>query len=156
MIRLIQGKYEIAKEEYIRNMVVDFFEFHFDFVSKNEIFRELDRFIWESKRQNTRFANFYKGPVLIDLTEWNQNELNEYFDAFMYFLKDHSCLECTFIVQDECEKELLDRLSSFFEITIDSLEVRREKTKKRQIGFCFEEEKLGNVRSEVSEVYNEK
>lgn len=141
MVKLIQGKYEAAKKSYLDGMSKDFFEFHFNYVSTNEIFRELDRFMWESRHDKTRFKNRYEGPVLIDLTEWNQNEQNEYFDAFMYYLKDNAYLEYTFIVQDECEKEFLDRLVFFFEISIEELEFRKERTKQRRIGFCFEEEK---------------
>lgn len=147
MINLIQGDYEKAKKHYTQTMLKDYFEFHFVYASINEVFRELDRFIWESKHQMTRYKNEYTGPVLIDLTEWNAKESNEYFEAFMYYLKDHAYLECTFIVQDKCEKPFLETLEKFFEVNIVELEIRKEKEHKRRIGFYIEEEALGNVRS---------
>ncbi len=147
MITLIQGEYEKAKAHYNSTMLKDYFEFHFVYTSANEVFRELDRFIWESKHQKTRFKNQYTGPVLIDLTEWNSNETNEYFEAFLYYLKDHAYLECTFIVQDLCEDWFLDVLNTFFEIAVVELDIRKEKEQKRRIGFYLEEGVDGNVRS---------
>ncbi len=145
MIKLIQGKYEIAKQYYKEDMNQDFFEFHFVYTSANEVFRELNRFVWESRHYKTRFKNRYEGPALIDITEWNQGKLNDYFDAFLYFIKDSPHLECTFIVQEICSQELLKKLESFFEINIEKLEVRNDKSK-RQIGFCLKEEEKENVR----------
>lgn len=51
MITLIQGEYEKAKAHYKSGMLKDYFEFHFVYTSANEVFRELDRFIWESRHQ---------------------------------------------------------------------------------------------------------
>lgn len=147
MITLIQGEYEKAISHYKSTMLKDYFEFHFVYTSANEVFRELDRFIWESRHQKTRFKNQYKGPVLIDLTEWNGNDINEYFEAFLYYLKDHSYLECTFIVQNLCEECFLDKLNEFFEIDVVELDIRKDKEKKRRIGFYLEEGVEGNVRS---------
>jgi len=146
VIKVIQGKYEKAKKHYREYMLNDFFEFHLVYASTYEKFRELDRFIWESKHDKTRFKNSYKGPVLIDITEWNSNVLNEYFDAFMYYLKDNPYLECTFIVQDICSENLKKKLEYFFEISIDELETRNENTTKR-IGFYISEEAKDCVRS---------
>lgn len=146
MITLLQGEYEKAKAHYKETMQKDFFEFHFVYTSTNEAFRELDRFIWESKRQMTRFKNRYVGPVLVDLTEWNKNKSNEYFEAFLYYLKDHQYLECTFIVQGRCETELIDTLKKFFEVEVVELEANKENHKKRKIGFHLEEGADGNVR----------
>ena len=147
MITLIQGQYEKAKEHYISSGNEDFFEFHFTYTSVDKVFRELDRFIWESRRQKTRYKNQYIGPVLIDITEWNSNKTNEYFDAFMYYLKDHDGLKCTFIVQNLCEEQFLERLNEFFEIEVDELDVRKDKSHKRKIGFCLEEGVDDDVRS---------
>ncbi len=147
MIRLIQGEYEKAKARYKSTMIKDYFEFHFAYTSVSEVFRELDRFIWESRHQKTRFKNQYKGPVLIDLTEWNDNDTNEYFDAFLYYLKDHACLECAFIVQNICKEEFLDKLNEFFEIDLVELDIQKDKEQKRRIGFYFEEGAESNVRS---------
>lgn len=147
MIILIEGEYEKAKAYYKSAMIKDYFEFHFVYTSANEVFRELDRFIWESRHQKTRFKNQYKGPVFIDLTEWNGNDINKYFDAFLYYLKDHACLECTFIVQNFCKASFLDKLNEFFEINVVKLDIRRDKEKKRRIGFYSEKGVDGNVRS---------
>jgi len=147
MITLIQGEYEKAKDCYKSTMLKDYFEFHFVYTSTNEVFRELDRFIWESKHQKARFKNRYAGPVLIDLTEWNSNEPNEYFEAFLYYLKDHAYLECTFIVQNLCEEGFLEKLRNFFEIDVVELEIQKGKDQKRRIGFYIEERNDDNVRS---------
>lgn len=138
MIELIQGQYEKTKEYYERNVSQNYFEFDFAYVPSNNVFRELDRFIWESKHQMTRFLNHYSGPVLIDLTAWNNNELNCYFDAFMYFLKDNECYQCSFITQEACSQALEDKLRSFFEIKITSIELKR--SEKRVIGFINPEQ----------------
>lgn len=147
MVTLIQGEYEKAKDYYKSTMLNDYFEFHFVYTSTNEVFRELDRFIWESKHQKARFKNRYAGPVLIDLTEWNSSEPNEYFDAFLYYLKDHVYLECTFIVQNLCDECFLEKIRSFFEIYVVELEIQKGKDQKRRIGFYIEERNDDNVRS---------
>ncbi len=145
MINLLQGKYEIAKKHYADATMTDFFEFDLSYVPKNEHFRELDRFLWESKHTMTRFKNRYDGPVLINLTSWNSKEVNEYFEAFMYFLKDSPGLKCTFIVENKCNEQLLENLESFFEIKVMELTEVKEKEPKRKIGFIIEEEVGNNV-----------
>ena len=147
MITILQGDYEKAKAHYHTTMVKDYFEFHFVSTSVNGEFRELDRFIWESRHQKTRFKNQYAGPVLIDLTEWNKKEANLYFEAFMYYLKDHARLECTVLVQNVCQQWLLDLLNDFFEVEVVELEVRKEKGNMRKIGFYAEEGADNYVRS---------
>ena len=146
MVGLIQGKYEKVKTFYEKNMAKKYFEFQLAYVSQNEVFREIDRFLWESRHQMTRFKNNYQGPVLIDLSCWNENELNIYFEAFMFFLKDNGFYECTFMIQEECCKELLEKLKEFFEISVTSLNIEK-KAKKMTIGFVVTEKEIENVRS---------
>ena len=147
MINVIQGTYEKAKEYYQTVMFEDYFEFCFAYTPTNQIFRELDRFIWESRHQMTRFKNRYAGPVLVDLTEWNAKHTNEYFEAFLYYLKDQPSLVCTFMIQNRCETWLLNLLKDFFEIDVIELETYADKEKKRRIGFCVEDGGVTCVRS---------
>lgn len=56
-------------------------------------------------------------------------------------------MECTFIVQKLCETSFLDKLNEFFEIDVVELGIRKDKEKKRRIGFYLEEGVEGNVRS---------
>lgn len=146
MVALIQGKYEKAKAFYEKNVSKKYFEFQFAYVSQNEVFKEIDRFLWESRHQMTRFKNNYKGPVLIDLSCWNDNDLNTYFDAFMFLLKDNGFYECTFMCQEECCEELLEKLKDYFEISITSLDIEK-KVKKMTIGFVAPDKENENVRS---------
>ena len=145
MTDLIQGSYVTAKKFYTEHNGKEYFEFHFPYVSKDQTFRELDRFLWESKHEMTRFRNRYEGPVLIDLTEWNRHGRNEYFDAFMYFLLDNPSVKQTFILQEPCSTELMETLKSFFEIKVTELEIKKTPDAKRRIGFYTEEEDLNHV-----------
>lgn len=144
MINLILGKYELAISYYRQQMHEDCFEFHFTYVPRDERFRELDRFIWESRHTKTRFKNKYAGPVLIDITEWNFEIPNDYFTAFMFYLKDNPDLECTFLAENEISSILLQKLSAFFEVNVIKLETRE--TVHTNIGFYIEEANV-DVRS---------
>lgn len=137
MVKLIQGNYEKAKKHYEKSGKCDYFEFHLAYTPTNETFREIDRFLWESRHQKTRYRNRYEGPVLIDLSSWNGKETNTYFDAFMYFLKDNSSFECTFIVQKQCSAQMEQKLESFFKIKKTVLE-QNSIPSKRTIGFDTE------------------
>lgn len=146
MVELIQGKYEKVKEYYGKKIGMDYFEFDFVYASTNETLREIDRFLWESRRHKTRFKNHYEGPALVDLTSWNGQDLNKYFNAFMYFLKDNKFIDSTFILQEECSPQLRRALESFFSIKITELELDKKIEPVRKIGFYQEEREIEDVR----------
>lgn len=139
---LIQGSYEKAIE-YCQVNQKSFFEFEFCYTPMDERFRELDRFLWESRHQMTRYKNCYKGKVVINITSWNQHYPNGYFDAFMYYLKSKSYYDVTLIIEEKCSINLLEKLKAFFEIDVVTLDkdksVQQRKTQ-RQIGFHVGEE----------------
>lgn len=118
---IIQGNYENAISHC--KLITDgkYFEFVFPYVEREERFRELDRFIWESKHC-LRFKNEYSGNVLIELSEWNEKskyEFNEYFDAFMYYLRSKADkLRVIFFVNGKCSEILFEKLSEHFDIIL--------------------------------------
>lgn len=140
---LIQGSYEKAIK-YCKVNQKKFFEFEFCYTPMNERFREIDRFLWESRHQMTRYKNNYEGPAVINLTSWNQHYPNEYFDAFMYFLKSKAKqLDITFIIEQKCNVNILERLKCFFDVQIKSIDIDKTTHKgstHRQIGFHMDEE----------------
>ena len=142
---VIQGDYENAIRYCDKITDGAFFEFDFSYVDLNERFRELDRFIWESKH-TLRFQNEYRGNVIVELSGWNDKseyEFNEYFDAFMYYLKSKgNMLNVAFFVNGKCSRALFNCLSRFYEIHLvepEKGEVSLQ-TAKVQIGFNSREE----------------
>ena len=143
---VIQGTYEDIIHYYEATTVGTYFEFTFSFVGQNEIFRELDRFLWESKHV-LRFQNTYEGNVLIELSGWNQkadSDFNEYFDAFMYFLRSKcNVLHVTFFAEGQCSKSLYDHLDKHFDVQLidpDKGEVTLSEVHHVQIGFGARED----------------
>lgn len=132
---LVQGSYENAIS-YCRGITRNAgFEFCFTYVSENEVFKEINRFIWESKHMHTRFKNKYKGSVVVDISQWCDKEPNLYFDAFMYYLKDNSTdYKIDFIADKECPKSLVEYLQTFFELDVIDLGIKKVK-EKTKIGF---------------------
>jgi hypothetical protein len=118
---ILQGNYEDIVAEINRSTKSNVFEFVFSYVEQDERFRELDRFLWES-RHCLRFKNEYSGSVLIDLSGWNDKEdyeFNEYFGAFMYYLKSKDDkMQVKFMVIGKCSKRLFVQLEKYFEIVI--------------------------------------
>lgn len=123
-----------------------FFEFYFTYTPMQDRFREIDRYLWESKHACTRFANRYDGPVVIDLSDWSSAAPNDYFDAFLYFLKDQIDEDrCILISDKQCETAILKRLEKLFRLErTDRLEPSAE-TRVRKIGFCAQEEEAEHV-----------
>lgn len=124
-MRLIQGDYKNIKRYFEKNAGDHYFEFEFMYTSENEKFKEIDRYLWESRHLNARFKNRYTGTVVIGITEWNHKELNKYFNAFMYFLKDLS-RECDLylFIEEKSSDRLLGRLKEYFQIlNIEELEL---------------------------------
>lgn len=139
-MKLILGNYEKTIDYCNRMDNGSFFEFLFAYASENETFREINRFIWESKHLATRFKNKYRGAVVIDLSEWCGDAPNKYFDAFMYFIKGNSDdYRVDFISQNECPSALLERLDSFFDIEIIDLGLDKHSSDTK-IGFYIERE----------------
>lgn len=134
MTDIILGSYENAKRMYEQKNGKNYFEFEFSFVDQSQNFREINRFLWESKHEMTRFKNRYSGPVLIDLSQWNDEQPNIYFDAFMYFLKDSEDIEVTFAVDNDLSHQLKKRIEKLFELEIITLDREVEKEEAR-IGF---------------------
>lgn len=146
MVEIIQGNYEKAKQYYEASVRDEYFEFEFPYVPMEYSFKEIDRFLWESRHEKTRFKNYYSGAVLVDISGWNDKDFTQYFDAFMYFLKDNAAYVCTFLVRSEMSKELEQKMREFFEIkAVDLLEERKNKA--RTIGFAdVKQEGANNVR----------
>lgn len=147
-MKLITGNYKKVKSECDRIFSTGYFDFNFLYVSEAEKFREIDRFLYES-RHTLRFENEYIGNIVIDISEWNHKPLNSYFEAFMYFIKDNKAkYECILIVNERCTTELHDKLKGFFD-TIKEIQLPvLNEPRKIRIGFAVNEEKeVNNVRS---------
>ena len=148
-MELISGSYEKVKHECEKMIGKEYFEFFFPYVEDNvDRFREIDRFLYESRKQ-TRFKNSYVGNVVIDISDWNnRSSFNKYFDAFMYFIKDNMNLNRFIFTADKpCNRELFERLQKYFKIEEMCLEAVKPK-QKIKIGFALPEEKedSSNVR----------
>lgn len=145
---IIQGTYKSAID-YCNAVFKKYFEFTFCYVSDNEIFRELDRFIWESKHE-MRFQNYYEGVAVIDLSMWNKKEayeFNEYFDAFFYYLKGNDKIHCVFLIDDYCSEQLLKKIKFFFNnvFLVDLHPKKSDSGKSKPIGFTVQERGAANV-----------
>ncbi|MBO5935264.1 MAG: hypothetical protein J6Q94_07215 [Clostridia bacterium] len=147
-MKLIQGNYEKAIRQCQKELKSDYFEFCFSYVSANEDFREIKRFLWESKNQCTRFRNRYIGPAVIDITEWSRKYPNEYFDAFMYFIKSNmEQMQFIIISHNYCNKEITERLEEFFNIRVVDVDRRKSANNKKKnvIGFVYTQEENSYV-----------
>ena len=117
---IIQGSYEQAIN-YLNSSGESYFEFVLPYVKQDNPFKEIDRFLWESKHI-LRFKNEYIGNTAIELSAWNDLEpceFNEYFDAFMYFLRSkHDKLQPLFIIRGKCSSVLFEKLSKHFELHV--------------------------------------
>ena len=150
MVRIIQGEYSNIKA-YIGDILQNkYFDFNFTFTEENEVFREINRFIWESKHLHTRFKNRYSGPVAVCLSEWNNERLNNYFDIFMYFLKDISSDSDIYLYVESCISECISKRIEYFFPKIKKVDLQLTEEKvTRRIGFYIQEseemEEMGNV-----------
>ncbi|MBR0113000.1 MAG: hypothetical protein IJM02_04565 [Clostridia bacterium] len=142
---LIQGDYDRAIG-LCDKAFGKYFEFCFCYVSELEKFRELDRFIWES-RHCMRFQNEYTGEAVIDISDWNnreQYELNDYFDAFLFYLKSkREKIHCTFLTDGYCSQPLQEKIEEFFGNvrTVDLKPKETGRTNGQPIGFCASAER---------------
>lgn len=145
-MKLVIARYERARSWCKDYFGSDYFEFSFSYTSLNDRFREIDRFLWESRHGKTRFLNNYCGPVVIDITEWSNAAPNDYFDAFMFFLKDLSISCPIAMISDEiCEERIVARLRRFFQLDITDMLEKNVEHKPRKIGFSFREEDIERV-----------
>ena len=141
-MKIITGSFEKVKKQIKIKMGNEYFEFFFPYVEESaDRFREIDRFLYES-RKHTRFKNAYIGNIVIDISEWNNNRrFNNYFDAFMYFIIDNMNLNRFIFTADKpCNRELFERLQKYFKIEEMCLEAVKPK-QKIKIGFALPEEK---------------
>lgn len=142
---LVQGKYSEAIAKCQKILDDDYFEFEFLYTDESERFREIDRFLYES-RHTLRFENEYRGNVVIDISGWNKKH-NMYFDAFMYFLKDNADKYCCVLISNKkCSGKTIEKLNDLFTIEEICLSLPEEK-KKVKIGFIDDERSDINVRS---------
>ena len=149
-MKIITGSYEKVKQECSKYVDNTCFEFYFSYVSDSvERFREIDRFLYES-RKRTRFKNKYIGDIVIDVSDWNNEEkLNNYFDLFMYFVKDNMEHNRFILTADkQCSKALLLRLKRFFKLEEVCLEPAKLDSKIK-MGFALpdDKEESSNVRA---------
>jgi len=147
----LQGDYKKVKGYFNDLFPNDYFEFEFSYVAEDEKFKEIDRFLWESRHECTRYKNRYNGSLVIGLNEWNNNETNKYFDAFMYFLKDYMRFahSCVFFIEDFADKSLIEALEKHFDLTVKELSITVKNDRiQRKIGFCInpDEKEKENVR----------
>ena len=144
---LIQGEYKKAIK-YCKDLFnSNFFEFELPFVPENNRFREIDRFLYES-RHTLRFTSEYIGNVVVDISYWNGSEINNYFEAFMFFLKENSeKYNCALIINERCRDDLLIKIKEFFDLREVELELSPNK-QVNKIGFAIDENKecSNNVR----------
>ena len=138
-MKLIIGMYEDIKNEIEPTSLNDFFEFYFPYVERTERFREIDRFLYESK-STKRYLNEYSGKILLNITEWSNNEyINNYFIAFMMFIKDNQDkYECVLISEKDCKENIISVLNDLF--TIERHYIGKLKDEK-QIKIGFESDK---------------
>lgn len=137
MVTIIQGDYAKITARLSKTFKNEYFDFNFSFTDENEAFKEINRFIWESKHLMTRFKNRYYGSVAISLSEWNNEMPNCYFDSFMYFMKDMFPEEkICFYVESQIRDELLIRIKMFFPNT-KIIDLLINKKPERKIGFAI-------------------
>lgn len=65
--------YEAIKNKIEPAFLNDFFEFYFPYVERTERFREIYRFLYESK-STKRYLNEYSVKIILNITEWSNNE----------------------------------------------------------------------------------
>lgn len=143
---LVQGDFKNTTSYLHKKINRNYFEFAFCYVSEDERFREIDRFLWESKKEMTVFKNKYVGPCVIDVSEWNDKAYNRYFEAFMYFVLDlsDSC-DVYLTITEECSIQLKSNLQLFFhELKVVALKLNKERQQDNvriPLGFHFSSSK---------------
>ena len=113
------------------------FIFKLAYADDNMPFKELNRFVWESRHRYTRFKNRYSGNAVIDMSDWTNERANDKLYAFLYFLKDREeLISCVFISENECGRsfcEAVERLFDFERVNLPSM--IKNATRAKRIGF---------------------
>ena len=138
-VKLFYGDYESVKEAL---STIAYYEFELQY---EQYEKEINRFLWESRKEMTEYKNRYTGNVVIDLSKWNERCDKPFFEAFQYFLLDN-VTEIIFILDNKPSNKLLNSLSKKFDIETKELSLTKKAIKQKRIGFIYEEEKE-NVRS---------
>lgn len=139
-MKLVQGDFRKTREYIYTALKGHYFEFYFPYIDENAVFREINRFNDESKKL-TRFKNKYTGNVVVNVTDWIDKPINEYFIAFMYFLVDRTLefknSKLIFTSETICPREFLTTIENYFDnkIQLIDLGVKTKDTKKYSIGF---------------------
>ena len=136
-MELIQGEYIKIKQYLNKKKQCVSFEFAIPFVEEGQTFREINRFLDESKRL-AHFKNQYIGGAIIDVTEWCEKPINSYFTAFLYFLFDRELVSKqnihVFISEKICSKELTHAIADIFG-TVNTVDLGVKNRYKTPIGF---------------------
>ena len=138
-MKLIEGQYTKAIAWCMEHMDKEPFIFEMQYVPTDEMFRELNRFIWEARHTTeARFSNHYRGSVVVDISAWNREYPNKYFDAFLYYLKDHEQeLDCCFISEYEFSPKIIERIGRLFDadepVRIGELRGRRRTSDRKSV-----------------------
>lgn len=140
-VNLLCGNYEKLKQALEGET---YFEFELQYDSCN---KELDRFLWESRKEMAQYKNHYSGPVVIDLSKWNQKQDKAFFEAFLYYLQDRG-EQLTIIMSEKPTKQLLSCLEKHFDVNVKEFSLKERERETTRIGFYCEEEHE-YVRSEV-------
>ena len=143
-MKLVQGDFRKTREYVYTALKGHYFEFDFPYIDENAVFREINRFNDESKKL-TRFKNKYTGNVVVDLTDWVDKTINEYFSSCMQYLV-HITLEfknskLIFTSEKICPHEFLTTIEDYFDnkIQVIDLGVKTKDTKKSSIGFIIDD-----------------
>lgn len=143
-MKLVQGDFRKTREYIYTALKGHYFEFDFPYIDENAVFREINRFNDESKSL-TRFKNKYTGNVVVDLTDWVDKTINEYFSAFMYYLVDRTLefknSKLIFTSEKICPHEFLIIIENYFDnkVQLIDLGVKTKDTKKSSIGFIIDD-----------------
>jgi hypothetical protein len=151
-LKLLEGTYK-ELHQVINNKKDDYFEFELSFLDENISFKEIDRFLYESRTQKTYFKNQYEGKVYINLSQWNEMQ-NKYLDAFLYFLYDNvedNILQVVFIIEEKISDNLMKRLEKIFDVECVTLRELRKEPNDRVIGFVADRHRLIQRKGESSD-----
>lgn len=142
-MKIITGNYKDIKQCLDNLYPSGYFMFDFTYCTDPDPmkFREIDRFLFQSKK-TLRFKNEYSGNVVVDLTEWNDGVINNLLDKFMYFLKDRERkYHITFVASKRCSEKLYSKLNEIFECTISKIDLPISRDFcKNNIGFIVNNE----------------
>lgn len=136
----VEAEYPWSLEHCKKLFPNGYFEFRLGYGSRPEYYREFDRFHWTSRKQCARYKNRYTGPVVVDITEWADEEPNTCLTDFLYYLSDtFAPKDCVLISEKQCNKALLDHIEKTVAIQKKLQKLQSTETAKRVIGFTAPE-----------------